>query len=52
MKSRTLVADRRYYGLDPVTLRTEVRRIVPGSDFHRLAHQLETVVPWRTEQGF
>ncbi len=30
--------------IDPATLHTEVRYVRPGSDFHRLAHQLETRV--------
>jgi 6-phosphofructokinase 1 len=30
--------------VDPKTLETEVRYVKPGSDFHRLAHQLETRV--------
>lgn len=28
--------------VDPATLETEVRYVRPGSDFHRLAHELET----------
>src|SRR5262249_21719684 len=33
--------------VDPETLRTPVRYIKPGSDFHRLAHELSTRLPPR-----
>jgi len=33
--------------VDPETLRTPVRYIQPGSDFHRLAHELSTRLPPR-----
>lgn len=35
--------------IDPMTLETEVRYVKPGSDFHRLAHQLETRVESRSK---
>jgi ATP-dependent phosphofructokinase / diphosphate-dependent phosphofructokinase len=35
--------------VDATTLQTEVRYVKPGSDFHRLAHQLETRVERRQE---
>jgi 6-phosphofructokinase 1 len=34
--------------VDPITLRTEVRFIQRGSDFHLLAHELSTRLPGRT----
>jgi 6-phosphofructokinase 1 len=37
--------------IDPVTLETEVRYVKPGSDFHRLAHQLETRVERTRSDG-
>jgi 6-phosphofructokinase len=37
--------------VDPVTLRTPVRYIKPGSDFHRLAHELSTRLPPRGTRG-
>jgi ATP-dependent phosphofructokinase / diphosphate-dependent phosphofructokinase len=33
--------------IDPETLETEVRYVRPGSDFHRLAHQIETRIEHR-----